>query len=102
MLTRPGPYDRLRYLSTLDPAVDCNTIYRTTALDEFPFDTTMRLLLAFWRTFAIPHRPTAERHRGNHPAHRASHRRPPKRTPAGHQNQGRLGATEAAIRPPRC
>ncbi|MFY1693372.1 oxygenase MpaB family protein [Plantactinospora sp. WMMB782] len=54
MLHRPGRFDRLREIRTLDPVRDCHRIYRTTALWEFPFDVRMGLLLAFWRTFAVP------------------------------------------------
>jgi hypothetical protein len=54
MLSRPGRYRRLEHLRTLDPTTDYHEIYRTTALYEFPFDVRMGLLLAFWRTFAVP------------------------------------------------
>jgi hypothetical protein len=54
MLNRPGRYRRLRQLSTLDPVADCHAIYRATTLYEFPFEAKIGLLLAFWRTFAIP------------------------------------------------
>ncbi|MGI5149209.1 oxygenase MpaB family protein [Plantactinospora sp. CA-294935] len=54
MLHRSGRFDRLREIRELDPARDCHRIYRTTALWEFPFDVRMGLLLAFWRTFAVP------------------------------------------------
>ncbi|GAA3771025.1 oxygenase MpaB family protein [Plantactinospora mayteni] len=54
MLHRPGRFDRLREIRELDPVRDCHQIYRTTALWEFPFDVRMGLLLAFWRTFAVP------------------------------------------------
>lgn len=54
MLNRPGRYRRLRQLSALDPVVDCHAIYRASTLFEFPFEAKIGLLLAFWRTFAIP------------------------------------------------
>lgn len=54
MLNRPGRYRRLRQLSTMDPVADCHAIYRATTLYEFPFEARIGLLLAFWRTFAIP------------------------------------------------
>ncbi|WP_422768627.1 oxygenase MpaB family protein [Plantactinospora sp. WMMC1484] len=54
MLHRRGRFDRLREIRELDPARDAHRIYRMTALWEFPFDVRMGLLLAFWRTFAVP------------------------------------------------
>jgi ER-bound oxygenase mpaB/B'/Rubber oxygenase, catalytic domain len=54
MLHHPRRFDRLQYIRTLDPDRDYHTIYRLTALYEFPFDVRMGLLLAFWRTFAVP------------------------------------------------
>lgn len=53
-LHRPGRYDNLRVIRSLDPRVDHHAIYRTTALVEFPFDTRLGLALAFWRTFGVP------------------------------------------------
>ena len=41
-------------LARLDPAVDYEEIYRTTATLEFPWDVTRALELALYRTFAIP------------------------------------------------
>jgi hypothetical protein len=41
-------------LAQLDPAVDYQEIYRTTATVEFPWDVTRALELALYRTFAIP------------------------------------------------
>jgi hypothetical protein len=41
-------------LGRLDPAVDYQEIYRTTATVEFPWDVTRALELALYRTFAIP------------------------------------------------
>jgi hypothetical protein len=41
-------------LAGLDPAVDYEEIYRTTATVEFPWDVTRALELALYRTFAIP------------------------------------------------
>jgi len=41
-------------LSRLDPAVDFEEIYRTTATIEFPWDVTRALELALYRTFAVP------------------------------------------------
>jgi hypothetical protein len=54
MMHRRGRFDRLDEIRRLDPVTDYHTIYRTTALYEFPFDVRMGLLLAFWRTFAVP------------------------------------------------
>lgn len=54
MIHHPRRFDRLARIRTLDPVRDCHDIYRTTALYEFPFDIRMGLLLAFWRTFAVP------------------------------------------------
>lgn len=51
---RPHRFDRLARIRTLDPVTDSHAIYRLTALYEFPFDVRMGLLLAFWRTFAVP------------------------------------------------
>lgn len=51
---RPGRYARLHTIRRLDPVRDHHAIYRTTALYELPFDVRMGLLLAFWRTFAVP------------------------------------------------
>jgi len=41
-------------LARLDPTVDYEEIYRTTATIEFPWDITRALELALYRTFAIP------------------------------------------------
>lgn len=54
MLTRPGRFDRLAEIQRLDPVADYHRIYHMTAMYEFPFDNRMGLLLAFWRTFAVP------------------------------------------------
>ncbi|MEV4641404.1 oxygenase MpaB family protein [Actinoplanes sp. NPDC049548] len=54
MLHRRGRYDRLADIRRRDPVADYHTVYRDTALYEFPFDTRMGLVLAFWRTFAVP------------------------------------------------
>jgi hypothetical protein len=54
MVHWPGRYQRVQELGTLDPVADCHAIYRATALYEFPFESRIGLLLAFWRTFAIP------------------------------------------------
>ncbi|WP_084556358.1 hypothetical protein [Couchioplanes caeruleus] len=54
MLHRRGCYDRLADIRRRDPVADYHAIYQATALYEFPFDTRMGLLLAFWRTFAVP------------------------------------------------
>ncbi|GAA2465814.1 oxygenase MpaB family protein [Winogradskya humida] len=47
-------YDRLAELRELDPVADAHRIYRTTAAYEFPLDMRLGLVLAFWRTFAVP------------------------------------------------
>ncbi|GAA5191358.1 oxygenase MpaB family protein [Rugosimonospora acidiphila] len=47
-------FQRLRQIQRLDPDRDYHEIYRTTALYEFPVDVRIGLLLAFWRTFAVP------------------------------------------------
>ncbi|RZU51273.1 uncharacterized protein DUF2236 [Krasilnikovia cinnamomea] len=54
MLHRRGRYDRLADIRRRDPIADYHAIYQATALYEFPFDSRMGLLLAFWRTFAVP------------------------------------------------
>jgi hypothetical protein len=46
--------ERLAFVRTLDPKRDHHAVYRITALYEFPGDVRIGLLLAFWRTFAIP------------------------------------------------
>lgn len=51
MRSRFAQRDRL---ARLDPAVDYEEIYRTTATIEFPWDVTRALELALYRTFAIP------------------------------------------------
>jgi hypothetical protein len=53
-LHHPRRFQRLHHLQELDPVRDHHAIYRTTALYEFPFEVRMGLLLAFWRTFAVP------------------------------------------------
>ncbi|WP_433619321.1 oxygenase MpaB family protein [Dactylosporangium sp. CA-139114] len=54
MLHRPNRFKRLAELQRLDPVADADEIYRITARHEFPFDHRLGLLLAFWRTFAVP------------------------------------------------
>ena len=51
MTSRFAVRDRI---AALDPAVDYETIYRLTALTEFPWDVTRALELALYRTFAVP------------------------------------------------
>jgi hypothetical protein len=41
-------------IAALDPVIDAATLYRLTALYEFPFELRYGLNLAFYRTFAIP------------------------------------------------
>lgn len=50
----PGRFDRARELALLDPSAEAHTIYRTSSLMEFPWETRFGLNLAFYRTFAIP------------------------------------------------
>jgi hypothetical protein len=54
MTGRGRRLQRLREIQRLDPSRDHHRIYRTTALYEFPADIRIGLLLAFWRTFAVP------------------------------------------------
>ncbi len=56
MHLRPHPrrFERVQQLQQLDPDRDAHTIYRASALLEFPADTTIGLNLAFCRTFAVP------------------------------------------------
>jgi hypothetical protein len=54
LLASRNRYTRLQELRRLDPERDHHAIYRASALYEFPFDTRLGLLLAFWRTFAVP------------------------------------------------
>jgi hypothetical protein len=54
MAERGRRFERLHHIQQLDVTRDYHQIYRTTALYEFPVDVRMGLLLAFWRTFAVP------------------------------------------------
>lgn len=47
-------YERLRQIRRLDPEKDFLTIYRLSAVYEFPWDFTRALELALYRTYAVP------------------------------------------------
>ncbi|GGS13592.1 peptidase [Streptomyces aureoverticillatus] len=47
-------YDRLQQIRCLDPEKDFLTIYRLSAVYEFPWDFTRALELALYRTYAVP------------------------------------------------
>ncbi|MER5304294.1 oxygenase MpaB family protein [Streptomyces lasiicapitis] len=47
-------YERLQQIRCLDPEKDFLTIYRLSAVYEFPWDFTRALELALYRTYAVP------------------------------------------------
>ncbi|MBJ3812742.1 DUF2236 domain-containing protein [Streptomyces flavofungini] len=47
-------YERLQHIRRLDPEKDFLTIYRLSAVYEFPWDFTRALELALYRTYAVP------------------------------------------------
>lgn len=51
---RPGRFDRLRLILSLDPLRDRDRIFRLLTTYEFPWDFARALQIALFRTYAVP------------------------------------------------